>query len=177
MVSGTDSTHPRSPRSIRLAIEGFVSAPRSEVFEAAAADVTNLSRYFKGNPPLIPGVREASIEGDGELRTGAIRRVVLTDGTSIKERVLDADAPRMHRYDMAEMNRVQRIICDNMVSEWQFFDDARGTRIHWTYEILPRNVWVLPITHLVAKSFRTAMKRCLESIAVDFADRAKEAHK
>lgn len=145
--------------------ERVIRAPRARVFEVATSNAT-LMKCFRGLKPLIPGIEEATIEGGGPAVTGSLRPVKLTDGTKIKERILLLEAPSVHRYDMLEMNLLQRLICENMISEWRFLEEGDSTRIVWRYEILPRNVLVEPVTWIVSQAFRRAMQDCLDRIEV-----------
>lgn len=151
-----------------IEVEAAAVIPRraEEVFDVAV-DVRSLARFFTGEAPFIPGIREATIDGGGATVTGARRTVRLTDGTVIKERVLEVERPLRHRYDMAEMNPLQRRLCTNMVSRWEFTDVGGATRIVWRYAIHPRSAALWPVTWLTARLFRRAMQRCLDRLAAE----------
>jgi hypothetical protein len=138
------------------------------VFAEAAGKVENLARFFTGYGGVIPGIREARLEGDGVMRAGALRRVQLSDGSVIKERILRFEPPLVHAYDMAEMNTLQKLLCTNMESTWRFSPAEGGTRIDWHYRIDPRGLLVRPLCVVVAKLFERAMQRCLNHIAAAF---------
>ncbi len=142
----------------------LINQPRERVFAAAAGETAALARHFTGYPPLIPGIVEAHVEGGDPPRANALRPVRLSDGTRIVERILAFEAPSRHRYEMAEMNTLQRLICTNMVSEWSFSDEGAGTRITWHYAIHEKP-WRGVIGKVVAFFFQKAMQRCLDSIA------------
>ena len=101
-------------------------------------------------------------------RAGALRRVQLSDGSVIKERILRFEPPLVHAYDMAEMNALQKLLCTNMESTWRFSPAEGGTRIDWHYRIDPRGLLVRPLCVVVAKLFERAMQRCLNHIAAAF---------
>ena len=138
------------------------------VFAEAAGKVENLARFFTGYGGVIPGIKEARLEGDGVMRTGALRRGQLSDGSVIKERILRFEPPLVHAYDMAEMNALQKLLCTNMTSTWRFSPAGEGTRIDWHYRIDPRGLLVRPLCIVVAKLFERAMQRCLDHIDVAF---------
>jgi uncharacterized protein YndB with AHSA1/START domain len=141
-------------------IDGDVEA----VFDAAT-DPAGLTRFFRGLPPVIPPIEEVTIEGGGPTRTGSLRSVRLGDGTQIMERVLELDRPHRHRYDMAEMNRTQRLLCSNMVADWKFSPEGNKTRVTWDYEIHGR-LTMAAAAWLMSKLFQRAMQRCLDRIEV-----------
>jgi hypothetical protein len=151
---------------MQIEVEAVAVIPRriEEVFDVAV-DVRSLARFFTGFAPLIPGIREASIDGGGDTVAGSLRTVRLSDGSTIKERVLALDRPRLHRYEMAEMNALQRVLCTNMVSEWRFSDAGGATKIVWRYAIHAKDAARAPAAWLVGKLFRRAMQRCLDNVA------------
>ena len=153
-------------RSMSIEVEAttLINQPRERVFAAAAGETAALARHFRGYPPLIPGIKAAHVEGGDPPRTGALRPVQLSDGTRIVERIVAFEVPSTHRYEMAEMNMLQKLICTNMVSEWRFTDEGKGTRITWHYVIHVKPWRALP-GRLVAFFFQRAMQRCLDSIA------------
>lgn len=157
--------------AIEVTASGVVPRKIGEVFEEAAAKAPNLARYFTGLAPLIPAIVDASIDGDGVMREGALRSVKLSDGTRIRERILGFEAPRLHRYDMAEMNPLQRAMCTNMVSEWRFEEAGDSTRVVWTYAIHPKGPLTRPLAWAVSKLFRRAMQRCIDNLARDLGPR------
>lgn len=150
--------------AIEVRAETLVARPVGEVFEEAAGRVESLAKYFTGYAPLIPGIREASFDHGAKPAPGALRTVKLTDGTTIKERVLEFEAPRVHGYDMAEMNALQRLICTNMVSRWTFAPEGEGTRVVWSYAIHPKGALMGPVAWLVSRFFEKAMQRCLDNV-------------
>ncbi len=151
--------------AIEVEARVVVARKVEDVFHEAAGVTENLARFFKGYGGLIPGIVSASLDGDGVMRPGALRTVKLSDGSVIKERVTRFEAPRVHAYDMAEMNALQRLICTNMISEWTFADEGGATRVVWHYSIIPRNSVMTPVAWLVSRLFERAMQRCLDNLA------------
>lgn len=150
--------HCRAEVSIRRPIEA--------VFEAAAGHTDALARYFTGHFPLVPSIRSARLlDRDDPPVPGALREVKLGDGSRIVERVLAFEAPRLHRYEMAEQNRMQRLLCSNMVGEWRFESTTDGTHITWDYAIHEHGLAGRLLGKLVARSFERAMQRCLDNLA------------
>ena len=155
--------------SIACRAEVVVDRPVSEVFERAAARTEGLARYFTGNAPLVPAIAHARlVDASDPPRAGVLREVKLGDGSRIVERVLAFEAPTLHRYEMAEMNRMQRLFCSNMIGEWRFADEGGRTRVTWDYTIFQQGVLGALVGKLVARSFERAMQRCLDNLARDF---------
>ncbi|MBI5517925.1 MAG: SRPBCC family protein [Deltaproteobacteria bacterium] len=141
-----------------------IPRPPGHVFAIAAENPARLAEFFTGFKPLIPAILEASMDGGSGLVPGALRSVRLSDGSRIKERIVAFEAPRVHDYEMAVMNPLQKLLCTNMVSAWRFEPEGEGTKVTWTYTIheKPGRAW---LARLVASRFQRAMQRCLENIA------------
>ncbi len=152
--------------TITARAEARIARPVDVVFALAAGRTANLARFFMGHRPLIPGIRSISLVGrDDPPVAGTLRDVALSDGTHIQERVLAFEAPRLHRYDMAKMNLLQRALCSNMVSEWRFEPDGEGaSRVTWEYAIHERGLMGRVLGPLVARHFQRAMQSCLDNI-------------
>lgn len=147
-----------------------VRRPIADVFEAAAGRTEALARYFTGDRPLVPAIRAARLlEREDPPVAGALREVRLGDGSRIVERVLAFEPPTLHRYEMAEMNRLQRLLCTNMVGEWRFEEREGATTITWDYAIHEHGLAGRLLGNLVARSFERAMQRCLDNLARDLA--------
>ncbi|MCU0658233.1 MAG: SRPBCC family protein [Polyangiaceae bacterium] len=153
---------------IEIEARTTVPRPRPEVFEAAAGSTAGLARYFKGYPPFIPAIVEATLEGGEPPRTGATRHVRMSDGSRIVERILALEAPALHRYDMLQLNPLQRLLCTNMVAEWRFEERGAGTQVTWAYAIHPRPRRG-PLPRLVGFFLQKAMQRCLDTLASELA--------
>ncbi len=134
---------------------------REQVFDHVTTP-EGLMEIFKGYPPLIPGIRSAHVEGLAQ--SGALRPTVLTDGTKIVERILILERPERHRYDMAQMNTLQKLLCTNMVADWTFIETSTGTRVVWDYELHAR-IPLLGLSLLVRAFFEKAMQRALDRIS------------
>ena len=76
--------------------EEHVPRPPEHVFDFATACET----FPKVLLPLGPvaGIAHADLLDGAPLRTGARRRIVLTDGSIIDEQILAFERPRRHRY-------------------------------------------------------------------------------
>jgi uncharacterized protein YndB with AHSA1/START domain len=150
---------------IHVRAEVSIARPPSEVFRVAAEDAKSLALYFRGIPPLIPGIVEARFPEEGAPRPGMLRHVKLSDGSRVVERLLAFEAPRLHRYDMAEMQRLQKLLLTNMQGEWTFSPEGEGCRVVWDYSFFEKSAVTRPVVWLVAKLFRRAMQNCLDQLA------------
>jgi hypothetical protein len=106
--------------------------PIEEVFDFA----TSCEGFSKFLLPLgpIPGVAEARLIDASEPITGARRDVHMTDGSLIKEVLLEYHRPYRHWYRWT--NRPARPfswLVRGAEGDWQFTSTSSGTRIVWHY--------------------------------------------
>jgi hypothetical protein len=164
-IEGIHTQHFKE-QTMTIEIEAQCVVPqRAEVVFEMGVDSDNLPKLFTGFAPLIPAIVQASVEGGGALREGSVRVVKLSDGSQIRERILRLEAPRLHAYDMLEMNTLQKMLCTNMVSEWRFTSDGGATRVVWRYTLHPKNLAMRPLVWLTGRLFERAMQRCLDNLA------------
>ena len=104
------------------------------------------------------------IDGGGGVVPGASAR--FTSPTGRPSGAHPAHEPgALHRYDMADMNSSQRMLCTNMVSEWRF-RCGRATWVVWRFTPSTRRGGaVVPAARVTARLFRRAMQRCLDNFA------------
>jgi len=122
-------------------------------------------RHFHGFKPLVPGIVQIIPEWQGPFKAGIIRKVVLSDGSSVRERVTEHKPYELHRYEMAELNSIQRLVCQGMSAEFTFEQAGANTHVVWTYQIKSENILQYPLVALVGWAFGKAMARCMASIA------------
>jgi carbon monoxide dehydrogenase subunit G len=105
------------------------SVSRSVDVNASADKVWSTVRDFNGLPAWFPGVAASEIEGGGDANTaGAIRRLTLPDGATIRETLLElSDADRLCRYDIIESGLPIR----NYVATLKVSPQGSGSRIDW----------------------------------------------
>lgn len=83
---------------------------------------------------ILPGVQSAEIEGGGPLRTGARRRVTMSDGSIVVEEIVAHDPPRSHRYRwLTKPKQPLPLVVREAVALWTFEASGPGTRLVWTY--------------------------------------------
>jgi len=143
--------------------EEHVSRPPEQVFDFATACET----FPKVLLPLGPvaGIAHADLlDGDG-LRTGARRRIVLTDGSIIDEEVLAFERPTRHRYRWLNPPPAPFAwIVRGGEGDWTFTSFRDGTTIVWIYRFELTSPIVYPIAALVVVLFRRWMARGLAKV-------------
>ncbi len=105
------------------------SVSRSVDVNASADVAWSIVRDFNGLPEWLPGIEASEIEGGGDANTvGAIRRLTLPDGGTIRETLLaHSDTDRLCTYDIIESGLPIR----NYVATLQVTPEGSGSKIGW----------------------------------------------
>ncbi|MCE9598050.1 MAG: SRPBCC family protein [Spirochaetia bacterium] len=120
-------------------------------------------KHFHGFKPLIPGI--VKVVPEGKIAKGILRKVSLSDGSSVIERITEHVPNQLHSYEMAELNKLQKLVCQSMSATFKLEDLRDSVRVTWTYQIKSTNPFQTPLIMLVGWAFGKAMSRCLASMA------------
>lgn len=146
-------------RSVTTSV--LIAAPRPRVFRVAAEEDA-LPRFFRGALLIIPSIESMTTESP--CREGALRQVVLGDGSRIVERVVAWEPPRFHSYEAKEKNPLQALLFAELSASFTFEEEGDGTKVTWTYSLVPRSVFLTPVVSLVLFAFAKAQRRCLDAL-------------
>ncbi len=147
-----------------LVVQRTVYGSLRDVFFELAENPAFFPKYFKGFPPLIPAIRKITPLWTGAIAVGALRRVDLGDGTSVQERITTHEPPKLHRYEMAEMNFMQKLVCQKMHAEFVLKDAGDSVDVTWTYWIESNNPLQYPLVAFLSWAFKKAMERFMDSV-------------
>lgn len=135
------------------------------IFNCLAVDGKKFPHYFKGFFPLIPPIKEITIPEGSQIEVGLIRSVKLGDGSLVKERILENNPPYSQKYEMAEMNPIQKLLFTNMHGKYTLKEANGVVEVNWDYTFFPKNgILSSLLTPLVAWAFRNAMINCLKNM-------------
>jgi carbon monoxide dehydrogenase subunit G len=144
---------------MKVSTRALVEIPcdREAVFHYAT-DVANVPTIFR-KLGLIPGVERAWVLGNGPTTKGAVRRLLMSDGTPLDEQVLEMEAPRKFFYRLKGFRGTFRALVKQAEGEWIFSPLGHGTRITWTFTAELTS----PLAATVAVPLvKGAMKRSME---------------
>lgn len=124
--------------------EGYAPAPPKQTFEIVVP--ADLTRFFLGYGP-VPAVAGVSEQTGAWDAAGQSRRVALSDGGSLIERLTAVDAPRRFAYRLTDFTGAFARLMAYAEADWDFVADVEGTRIRWTYTFhaQPKRGWILRI--------------------------------
>lgn len=148
-----------------LVVERTFPGKIKDVFVDLAEDPEFFPRYFKGFAPFVPGILKITPAWKGKAKAGVIRTVALSDGTSVDERITLHEPPRLHRYEMARMNTLQKLVCQKMHAEFTLREAGKAqTDVRWTYWIESTNPLHYPLIAFLSWAFHKAMTKFMDSV-------------
>lgn len=102
-------------------------------FSLAASDVDK----FLAGTAAVPGVQDSEFLTGTWAKPGDRRQIVLADGNSATEEILERN-PHRFKYEMWNLtNDVGRYI-RYAVGDFMFSDGVKGTHIRWVYAFRPK---------------------------------------
>jgi hypothetical protein len=75
--------------------------------------------------------------GDGWGTVGQSRRIVLSDGGEVTERITAVDRPTSFGYQLSEIKGPLKAFVSTVAGEWRFEPAGTGTRITWSWVLEP----------------------------------------
>ncbi len=146
--------------------EIHVPRPVEQVFDFSVACET-FPRVLHPLGP-IAGIAKAEMVDAVSPRTGARRRIHMTDGSAIEELLVAFDRPKRHRYRW--LNRPAppfSWLVRGGESDWTFAPSDGGTSIVWVYSFDLTTPLAYPLAAPIAFLFRRWMMRGLFRIRSD----------
>ncbi|WP_169801610.1 SRPBCC family protein [Millisia brevis] len=161
--------------------DGYVEVTHSVYVEATPAQV-----WAAGNDPALPleeivqfdegfpavrATRALTGEWIPGARAGDRRWVMFEDGHYLAEEVL-VDQPDLLRYQIWGFTGVQRFVVRHGMAEFRYAPEGGGTRLSWTYALLP----TAPIVSGAVRSFlESTMSPMMRATLVGLRDHAEAA--
>jgi Polyketide cyclase / dehydrase and lipid transport len=123
-----------------------------------AADVLPRVLHRWGPLPAVVGTREQTGPWD---TPGSRRTVLLGDGSSVRERVLRWERPRLFEYRVDRFTNPLGRLADYALGCWVFSATERGAAFRWTYAFHARGRLArAPLALFVHTAWAGYMERC-----------------
>jgi len=105
----------------------------------------------------VPGVARAEPLTGSWQKAGDRRRLVMTDGHTSVEEIIESTSGRFRHVNWNSTNKTGRYTRYS-ISDFVFTGDARGTQLEWTYKFRPK-IWIDGplIRSSIEKDFRDYM--------------------
>lgn len=113
------------PASLDVAWAGVLDAPLEVLFTERAG--------------LIPPIKECTGQDGGWDAVGKTRTVVLQDGTSNLETLVEYSSPGTYRYQLSDFTGPLKGLVAGVDGQFSFVPEGDGTRVTWSWKIHPRN--------------------------------------
>ena len=125
-----------------------------------------LPEIFTRRHGLLPPVREVRGQEGVWGRPGQSRTVVTTDGGTMREHLVDVDAPHSFSYRLTDITGPVRLLVDSIDGRWTFVAGAPGTGtvVTWRWTLHPRCAGAVALP-LVAVLWRGYARKALERLS------------
>jgi len=141
-----------------VSVELDVQAPLASVTNWFANRGAAAFGSFLAGTDTVPGVVSTELLSGGWSKPGDRRRVVFSDNNSALEEITDR-RPQFLQYQIWNLtNRTGRYIT-YALSELEFMDKGRATRVRWTYSFRPK-IW--PDGYLIRSYVQNDFRRFME---------------
>lgn len=122
--------------------------------EQAFAEVTspdNLDTFVGFGP--IPGILEATVEGEDALGEGAVLRVRNTDGSTHRERIEVLEPPSRYRIRIFDFDSAFRHLVDHAIEQLDFSRYGGRTAIAREFRFTLKTTLLAPAAYLLLHGF------------------------
>jgi hypothetical protein len=99
--------------------------------------------------PFPPVARVTEQVGEWGTEVGQTRRIHLSDGGSTLETLVAIDAPRSFSYTLSQIKGPLKMIVGGLRGQWCFAEESDGTRVTWTWDVVPRSALTTPLVLLL----------------------------
>lgn len=113
------------PNAPDAAFAGVLDAPLEDLFPERAG--------------LIPAVKECTGQDGGWDAVGKSRTVVLADGSSNLETLVEYSRPGNYRYRLSDFTGPMKALVAGVDGQFSFVPEGDGTRVTWSWKIHPTN--------------------------------------
>jgi hypothetical protein len=155
LISGSD-------RTVAVSVQARTRVSPQVAFETVAPiDVASV--YKRWGP--FPATRLAKDQTGAWDAAGQTRTLILSDGTSLREHLLEYDDGHSFAYDATEITNALGKLVYGVHGDWSFIPDGSGTVMRWTWEFKPRPRCYVPVRLLLTPLFRNYMQAAVNNAA------------
>lgn len=145
--------------------EGIARAPLARAF-AIGTPMTPVGFYPRAG--LLPAVTEVRGQTGPWDAVGQRRQLMLSDGGSVTETLVEVDSPRRFVYELSNFERLFGLLVSGARAEWEFSaDQATTTRIRWRYTFFARPGAGFVLRAIVRFLWAPYMRRVLPGIIAE----------
>ncbi|MET3962263.1 hypothetical protein ABIE44_002197 [Marmoricola sp. OAE513] len=134
------------PASLDAAFTGVLDAPLETLFTERAG--------------VIPPIKECTGQDGGWDAVGKTRTVVLQDGSSNLETLVEYSRPGSYRYQLSDFTGPMKALVAKVEGQFTFVPEGDATRVTWSWKIHPTNPLarqVLPVVGFFWRRYAAGM--------------------
>ncbi len=105
---------------------------------------TPLPALFDRRYAALPPIREVRDQTGAWSEVGETRRIVLSDGGTMREQLVAVDAPHSFGYELTGLTGPLALLARRVEGRWAFDAAGGGTRVTWSWQVHPRTPLALP---------------------------------
>lgn len=152
MVSAVTVEHSRAiPIELQRAFEATLPISLTDIF----------SRRYG----LLPPIKEVRGQEGPWCQVGQSRTVVTTDGGTMRELLVEVDAPRSFSYRLSDISGPLRPLVDSVDGRWEFAPRGTGTLVTWRWTLHPSGRAAARIVTLIGLMWRGYARQALELLS------------
>jgi len=134
------------PVSLDTAFAGVLDAPLEALFTERAG--------------AIPPIKECTGQDGAWDTVGKTRTVVLADGSSNLETLVEYSRPGNYRYQLSDFTGPMKALVAGVDGQFSFVPEGAGTRVTWSWSIRPTNAvarLALPVVGVFWRKYAAGM--------------------
>ncbi|MGB3770906.1 MAG: SRPBCC family protein [Rhodococcus sp. (in: high G+C Gram-positive bacteria)] len=128
-----------------------------------ASDLPSLFRRGHGPIPAIRGVRGQTGSWD---RAGQTRTIVLANGATMHEELIEVVHPTHFTYRITEMTGAFSLLVEHAEGRWQFGPHGDGCRVTWQWIIHPKVAALAPVVKVFGLIWKGYARKGLHQLEV-----------
>ncbi len=150
----------RRRTGVRIAVQADSSLPPARVQELIASIDLPAVFHRWGPFPAVTAVEGQTGPWD---RPGRSRRIHFSDGGSAVETLVEYTAAAGFAYELLGFTDVFGRMVDGVRGEWTFTPDGTGSRVRWSWTLMPRGAARPLLAGVVAPLVRRPMQRVIDA--------------
>ena len=118
------------------------ASPTQQAFDAVLP--APLPGIFDRRHLALPPITEVHDQTGDWSRPGETRTIVLSDGASMRERLVAVEPPHRFDYELDALTGPLGLLVRRVEGRWAFEPAGGGTRVTWSWQVHPRSPLTRP---------------------------------
>jgi hypothetical protein len=111
----------------------------------------------------LPPIRETrGHDGEWGIEVGQTRTIVLADGGTLFETIIELDPPHAFAYQITDITGPMKPLVTKLDGRWEFTPAGTGTRITWTWDVEARSAATARLLPVLQRFWNGYARQALE---------------